>query len=847
MLKAAWRGLIARRARLLLSVFAIVLGVAFVAGSLIFTQTLSQAFAGVESSSVGDVIVRPAGTTMNERSVPAELQATVASVPGVKQVDGQVLNFSTYVLDKAGRPFGLQGAPGLATNFHTGSAAGGMPGLQIVSGRAPTAAREIGLDPTTARTGGYRLGDDVVVVTSTPTPTMVATLVGFIRYGGGVGPGASLVTFDTAAAQKLFVPGGHGFQRLWVVAQPGVPPATVRDRIAARLPAGYEAVTGVQVAQTESGSVRRALAFVTVLLLIFAGVALLAGGFLIMNTFSMLVAQRSRELALWRALGASRRQVTGSVLLEALVLGITGSLLGLASGIALAAGIKKGFGRIGLDLSATRLVVDARPAAAAVAVGVVVTVLAAYLPARRSAALPPVRAMRDDVALSEPAIRRRTAGGIVLLLVSAVLLSGPARARLPHPDAALAAGLATTMLGTLLLAPALCRGFIGVFAVVARPLSGGAARLAEQNAIRQPRRTAATAGSLIIGLTLIAFMTVIAASATASVDRAVPTGSSHAFVVAAPYGAAFSATYADRMQQVDGVAAVTRIRQAAVSVTTTAGSSSPVTMVGTDPQSFADVFDLQFVAGSRAQWTGDSLIVSDRVAGARGIRAGDTVEVGFAGGQFRQRVAGIFRAQPAVVVDYLQTLSGMNAIGVGRQDRLVYVTATPAADTGRVRAGLQRVVASAPMVAVQDQAQYAAQQRKPIDQLLRVVYALLGLTLIIALLGILNTLALAVVERHREIGLLRAIAMTRPQVRAMIRVESLLIAVLASLLGIAVGTLLAVAVQRALADRGISVLSVPWSQLAGCAILAVVIGVLAAWWPARQAARIDVLAAINAP
>lgn len=847
MLTAAWRSLFARKGRLVLSAFAIVLGVAFVSGSLIFTDTLARAFSAVQSGTISDVVVRATGTRSGQGQVSGELISRIRQVPGVATVEGQVLRSGVYVLDKAGHPLGAANVPGYATNFHTAAAAGGLPGLSLLSGRAPAGDGEIAIDPRAAAAGGYHLGDTVTVVTTGDPPVLTKTLVGLVDYGAGGMPGATLATFDTATAQQLFTQGTDQFQQLWVVAARGVTPAVVRDRIDAVLPAGAQAITGDDAAVQDGGAVRGALRFITAFLLVFAAVALLAGSFLVVNTFAMLVTQRSRELALLRALGASRRQLTGSVLLEALVIGVLGSALGLGGGYLLARGIKAVFRRIGFDLSATELVVQGRSLALAAAMGVVVTLAAAYLPARRAGRMAPVAAMADDAGGSERRLWPRAITGAALLAAAVVLLLPVVRNRLPSAAAALAVGFLGVLLAVIVLGPLLVRPLSAAITAGSRRIWGAVATLAGQNAGRNPRRTAVTATSLMVGMALVSMMSVFAASARASVEKVIADNFRGDYVVSTAYGGPFSHVYADRIERVDGVAAVARLRQGAATIHTADGATGPTTLGATDPGPFVSMVAVTAVSGALQRWSDGTVVVSADFAEQHHLRAGDRVTVGFVGRSYPMTVAAVFAHNPAILVDVITTTATFTRMGGGDQDRFVYVDRADGADPAAVRARIQQVLGPAGVISVKDQAQFAQEQRQPIDQLLRVIYALLGLTIVIAVLGIVNTLALSVVERTHEIGLLRAVAMTRPQVRRMIQLEALAISLLGALVGVLVGVLLGWVLQNSQAQQGVTVLVVPWPRLAIAVLLAAVVGVLAAWWPARRAARTDVLAAIATP
>jgi putative ABC transport system permease protein len=845
MLRATWKSLLARKLRLLMSAFAIVLGVAFVAGSLVFTDTLSRAFTNIVAGSVGDVVVRPVGAvnqdnTQSSKTLPASLVADLRKVQGAARADGIVSSSAVFVIDKHSKVVGGQGAPGLGVNFGDAPAGHGLAGLSTIQGRAPARAGEITLDPQTADRAGYQIGDVVPLVTSGAQPSVRATMVGVVKFGGGGIVGATLTTFDTRTAQQLFEGGRDVYNNIWVTAQDGVSQAQLRDRVQAALPSGVEALTGDKAADEAASDIDKALSFISTFLLVFAGVSLVVGSFLIINTFSILVAQRSRELALFRALGASRRQVGRSVLLEALVVGFVGSTVGLGLGFALALGIKALFALIGLDLSGSPLIFEPRTAVAAYLVGMLVTAFAAYLPARRASRIAPVEALRDDIAMPEASIRRRTVVGTAMAAAGAAAMGVGLFTDVPSAIAYIGGGILLVVLGVALASPVVGRPVIALVGLVYRRLFGTVGLLAQQNAVRNPRRTAATASALMIGLTLVSMMAVFGQSAKASVDKTIGESFSADYVVSNAVGVPFSPTIVDQIATVPGVGAVARFRYATATV---GGESTQVG--GIEPAAFSQALKVTLDSGRVSDLSGQTLLVERKLAQALGLKVGSAVRMSIAGQQGSYRVVGIFKALPGIFSQYLTSLDAITAAGVVPADNSAYVVRSPGADPAKVRAGIDAVIADLPTVTLKDQGEFAAEQRAPIDQLLLLIYALLGLAVVIAVLGIVNTLALSVLERTRELGLLRAVGLSRRQLRTMVRLESTVISLLGAVLGVVLGLVFGVALQRSQADSGIGVLSVPVGQLVVFVVLAALIGVLAAVWPARRAARLDVLRAIT--
>ena len=848
MIRAALRSLLARKVRLLMSTFAIVLGVAFVAGTLMFSDMLNRSFTALFDATVGDVVVEPEGAQtadgfLSTNTVPAEVVDRLAGLPGAARADGQVEADGVYVVGTDGKLVGGFGPPGLGGSWNDAPAAGGLEGLAILEGEAPRGDDEVVLDEQTAEKSGYDLGDRVEITTGGDTSTLDPVLVGIAGFPeGGSLSGATLALFDTRTAQQLFLDGADAYTEVWVTARDGVSQQELAEQAAEVLPAGIHAVTGEDAADEAASDLLEAVSFLTTFLLIFAGIALVVGSFLIVNTFSILVAQRSRELALLRALGASRGQVVRSVLLEALILGVVGATLGLGLGVLLARGIAAVVGSFGLDLSGQGLVLAPRTVLAAYAVGVVVTVVAAYFPARRTGRIAPVQALRDDVALPETSLRRRFGFGLGLVAVGALaMLAGlgvlDAVVDVPRAGWVLGAGVLAVLLGVSAASPVLGRPLLDLARAGLARVFGFVGVLSGQNALRNPRRTTATASALMIGLTLACTMAIIGSSAKASVDQAIEESFVGDFVVSSLFGAPFSPDVAEEVGEVPGVRRVVRERFGAG-----LRDGSQVALAATDRDEI-DSLELVVSSGEPSLRAG-SVLVQESWADDEGVGVGDELDLQVPTGAVTWRVAGIFEDNPVVFAPVLTSVEDLVAAGFQDRDNALIAFGAPGADLAELQARLDAVVADQPAVTVKDQAEFAAEQREPIDNLVLTIFALLGLALVIAVLGIVNTLALSVIERTREIGLLRAIGLSRAQLRRMITLESVVISLLGAVLGVVLGVIFGVALMRALRDQGLEVISVPFGQLALFLALAIVVGVLAAVLPARRAARLDVLTAI---
>ncbi len=842
MLRAALKSLLGRKVRLLMSTFAIVLGVAFVVGSLVFSDTLNRSFTALFASTVGDVVVRPEGTaasdgTPSTRTVPARVLEDLRTVPGAARVDGNVNAVGVFVIGKNGKVVGGFGPPAIGANWSDAPAGHGLEGLSITAGREPRGPDEVVLDARTAEKADYHIGERIHVVTSSTQALLKPRLVGVADFThGGSLNGATLSIFDTRTAQRLFLEGRDAYTDLWVTADAGVSQSELRDRVAARLPPADEAVTGDKAADEAASELIKAVSFLTTFLLIFAGIALVVGAFLIVNTFSILVAQRSRELALLRALGASKRQVTWSVLLEAFVLGVLGSTLGLGLGVVLAMGIRSFFSRFGLDLSGQSLIFEPRTVLAAYGVGVVVTMAAAWLPARRTTRIAPVQALRDDVAMPESSLRRRLLLGVVLIVAGAAALGAGLFADVPHTGWFVGAGVLGVLLGVSSASPVISRPLLLLARAAYARLFGSVGNLAGQNSLRNPRRTTATASALMIGLTLACTMAIVGDSAKASVDRSIEKNFVGDFVVSNVFGGPFSPSIAGRMARVDGVTQVIRERYA---FATRDGDRQPIG--ATDPKGLAGL-NLTMVDGERSALVDGTVLVADSWASDQDLGVGDEVTFSMPTGTRSYPIGGTYADNPLVWFPVLTTLPTLRDAGFPAADNALVIMA----DHGSpgVQRRLEAVVKDLPVVTVKNEAEFAEEQRGPIDQLVLMIFALLGLALVIAVLGIVNTLALSVIERTREVGLLRAIGLSRVQLRRMITLESIVIAVLGALLGVALGIGFGIALMYAVRDQGLEVIRIPWDQLGVFLGLSLVIGVLAAVFPARRAARLDVLRAI---
>ena len=844
MWRVTWRNLVARKVRLALSAFAIVLGVAFVAGSFIFTDAMGGAFSGIIKGSTADVEIAPTGATdfdsvQDSRTIPARVVTELRALPEAESVHAWNQLLTLYVIGKDGKLVGGNGPPGLGFSDVQTRAVTGEQIIRYTDGEPPEGTSQIALDVDTAEKGGYQVGDQVTLVTPGDPPTITATLTGLVEFGEGGLAGATLTIFDPTSMQELFFEGRDVYSGISLNAAEGVSQEELRDAAAPLLPEGVTARTGDVVIDTGEEGLAEILGFLNTFLLVFAAVAMVVGTFLIINTFSILVAQRSRELALLRAMGASRRQVNRSVLAEAFAVGLIGSTVGIGVGYLLALALRALFGTIGLDISQSEFTIGIRTVVVSYAVGVLVTMVAAYLPARRASHIAPVAAMRDDVALPETSLHRRMLVGTAMVVVGVGLMVLGFADEGGRGLSLIGGGMLLILVGVSLMSPVLGRPLVHALGAVYRKLFGTVGLLAAQNSLRNPRRTAATASALMIGLALVALMSVLGRSATASTDQAVEETLTSQFVVSNVVGAPFSTSIAEQIREVDGIKTVAQFRQAFPEV-----NGSQAFVGAADPSQLAEALQFPMVAGALAVLEPGTVLVDSTTAESQGFEVGDTIAMKFQGGTVDLEVVGVYGNPGAVPANYLVTPDTLEKGGLDPLDSMLFITKEDAADTADIRVAVDEITSELPTVTLKDPSEFAEEQKEQINFFLYIIYALLGLAVIIAVLGIVNTLALSVIERTREIGLLRAVGLSRRQLRLMVRLESVIVAILGAVLGVVMGVVFGVALQRAIADQGIDVLSIPWLQLAVFVVLAAVVGVLAAVLPARRAARLDVLKAI---
>jgi putative ABC transport system permease protein len=888
-LRVTLKNLFARKFRLVLTSLAVVLGVAFMAGTFVLTDTIGKVFdelfADVNRGVDVAVRSRPAfdekaggpGSQEVREPVPESLLSTVRDVDGVAAAEGGVGGYALVAkLGTEGKPEDAvqpTGAPtiGVAwgSNRRLNQAFGGDGKPEV--GHRPRAPGQVAIDESTAEEAGIsaravracvernRCADARAQIVFLQHPPEAFDVVAIFRFGTvGNLAGATLAAFDTATAQDVMNRVGE-FDEIRIAAGAGVSQTAlerrVRDAVRA-LPDGrsYEVLTGEELAQDTSDEIRENLSFFNTFLLVFALIALFVGAFIIYNTFSIVVAQRARELGLLRALGASGPQVTTSVALEALAVGLLSSILGLGLGILVAIGLEGAMRAIGFDLPSRAPVIATRTIVVSLVVGTLVTLVSALAPARRAARVAPMAALRTDASLPSSGGRRFTIGGIFAVAGIVLVVLGLADSADWFPGgvaAAVGVGAALVFVGVAMLSPIIAVPVGDALGWLPARLRGMSGRLARENATRNPRRTASTAAALMIGIAIVAVVAIFGSSVKATLRDVLASDLKAEFSLQSEGGFVPLSPEAAQAVRDDPAlrgAAVTEWRFGEFELD---GSTEGVLGVNIN---LDRTLDIDPDAGAIADWRReggvlvyqnayDDLPASARRAGELTVRFPDTPR----GETTTVPIAGVFQ-ENAVTAPYDYVLAmpdyERHYASVDLGDFFVSVKLPPGMSIADGRRELERVLEPFPSVNVQDQEEFRETQESQIDQFLNLVYVLLALAVVIALIGIANALALSIFERTHELGLLRAVGMTRRQLRGMVRYEAVIIAVFGTLLGLVLGVAFGIAMVQALSSEGI-ILGIPVDQLVVFVILAGLAGLLAGVWPARRAAHLDVLDAIS--
>ncbi len=854
MLALVLRGFMQRKLRVLLTGIAIALGVGLMAGTYILTDTINNSFAGIfKTANEGkDVVVTPTQTLGRETRAQVSpitegTLAQVRAVPGVALAAGGIFTPATFL-----NLHGKRLTTGAAPAFVASQGPPRFESFSPISGRFPANATEVALDQATAQRANLKVGDRMRIAGSAIARTY--TIVGIVKFAGSQSfGGAGTAVLTLSEAQRVVGEQGQ-YDQIDVAAQPGLTPEQLRDRIRAVLPRTVEVRTGAQQAAKLSSDLESNLGFLRTFLLIFAYVSLVVGAFIIFNTFSITVAQRTREFALLRTLGASRRQILRSVVFEGLLLGVGGSLLGLLGGILLAPALDQLFKAFGADLPDSGTVLETRTIVVSLLVGTTVTLLAGLMPALRATRVPPIAAMREGVEIPprKPLTHGRYAVPILLALVVVRLVVS-----ILQGDGI--GGIAiVVLLGLLLMfvrlrqrargrryrvVPALARA-IGVL-VSWRGITG---RLARENAMRQPGRTMVTAAALTVGLALVTFVAVLADGTKASINKAVGRSFAGDLIVEnsqAGTEQGIPALVAPAVRTVPGVASVTPI---AFSVGRLRGSSSNSSITAIDPKTFGQVYRIEWKQGSDATLAtlgNTGAILTKGYANSHHLRVGQGILVLTPTGQQVPLIVRGIATDDARLLGNITISLPLARVAFGQRDDAVdFVSYAPGASNAQVQPAVDRLLAARfPQARSRTAAQFTADQANQVNTLLTLIYVLLALSVIVSLFGIVNTLILSIYERTHELGMMRAIGTSRRQIRQMIRYESIITALIGGVLGLAIGVLGGVIAALALSSSGF-VLSIPFGTLVVLLLVAALAGVIAAQAPARRASKLDLLQAL---
>ena len=846
MLRLALKSTLAKKFRLISTALAVALGVAFLTGTLVFTDTIKRTFddlfANIYDST--DTYVRSSSSIELEFGmgevrgrIPESVLATVRDVEGVADAQGYVDGFA-QIVDADGDAIGNpgQGPPTFAMSYLSGE----LSPWQLTAGSRAPGPGELLVDKGTADKGGLEIGSNVTVLTQTGPHEFL--LVGTARFGSVDSPGgATVAILDLRTAQDALLGHSGELSAVVVAAVDGVSERELTTRVTSVLPKGVEALTGTQITEETQDAIEQGLSFFNTFLLVFAAVGLVVACFTIYNTFQIIVTQRSREMALLRAVGATRKQVLLAQLLEAVFIGVLASVLGLVAGVFVARLLQTMLEAFGIDIPAGNAVLKTRTAVVALVVGTVVTVVSAVFPSLRASRVPPIAALRDVVVggIDHPGRRLINGGAFTCLGVAAMVigLSGSGLAWV-------GAGALAILVGVFVLGPLVARPAIRVLGAPLKGLSGITGSLARENARRNPKRTARTGGALMVGVALVAAITVLAASLKDWIGDVVEeqfTGDLVVSTDASAFGG-IGVQLASELNRLPEVDTATGIRVGVAKVRQIDERNEGY--VAIDPATAGRVFDVGMIEGSIEGLTPDGVFLDDDEADARHIGVGDPLDFTFVNGTTHTlTVEGIYTEQdlagPFVISHALHERSGADQFDVS-----VYIAKADGVSAAEAEAAVGRVSAAYPNATVRTRSEYVDDQAAQIDQLVNLVYGLLGLAVLIALFSIANSMGLSIYERTRELGLLRAVGMTRHQLRTTVRWESVLVSLLGAGLGALVGIFFGWSISVAIRGSGLSTFTVPVVSLAVIVVLAVLGGVIAATRPASRAARLDILRAI---
>lgn len=842
MLKLAWKGVLAHKLRLGLTAIAIVLGVAFVSGTLVFTDTLDRAFSNLfdEINATVDLYVRGETEFSNEVvPIPAEILDDVKAVPGIGNAAGTVQGFAQFI-DADGDPVGGQ-APTFGFSWVPG--AEDLSVLTIKEGRPPAAPSEVMMDAGTAAMNDFTIGQEVDVILVTGTERF--EIVGFAGFGEEDNIlGATLAIFDEPTAFRVFDSPGE-YASISAVGDGSVAVETLVDRVDDVLPDGFEAVSAETQGEDDQAEFQEAIGFLNTALLVFAGIAVLVGGFIIYNTFSIIIAQRMKEMALLRAVGATNRQVTRMVVVEAILVGLVASAIGVIAGVGLTWLIRSGFDAAGVGFPQGPLTIRPNTVIVGMIVGLTVTLFSAIVPARQAARIPPVAAISEATIGGPRSLRTRAIAASVLTIIGAIVLFLGLFVASSNVLQLVGLGAVIVFFGIAGLSPLIARRTARLIGAPLPAMYGVTGTLSRENSVRRPRRTAATASALMIGVAVVSVVAILASSIKQSITEQITQNfgtvdfqiQSSAF--ADPSLVGVSPAVSAELATLPEVAVVSPMRFGLWKNE----DDSERQLISVDPATLESVFVAEVQAGRVADLASGGVMLQADTAEDLEVAVGDTVTMQFPlTGTEQVPVVATFTGEGLSA--YLISNDSFAERFSQKLDFMVFVNLAEGVPQDQGRAAVEAVLEPYPNVELSNQAEFIENQKAQIDILLTVINALLLLAILIALLGIANTLALSIFERKRELGLLRAVGMTRRQVRRMIRWEAVITALYGALLGLVLGIVLGWAVVSALSDEGLS-FGFPYQLLITYVIAAAIGGVVASIWPSFRGARTNVLEAIS--
>jgi putative ABC transport system permease protein len=856
-IRVALRGLLGRKLRATLTALAIILGVAMMSGTYVLTDTIDKAFSTIfdESYAGTDVVVSGKGADISFQGLEAEAppvdQALVDEVRGLSNVEaaagGVADETNTKIIGSDGKAINTQGAPSLGFGIETGPEVDRFNPLNLVDGTWGTGDGQVVIDAGTADREGYEVGDTIQIATIQPKQDFEVT--GIAKFGDVDSLGtATFAVFDLATAQRLLDREGQ-VDSISVAGVEGTTPEQLIDEIQPILPADAHVRSAQAEAEDDKEDVSEFTSFIRYFLLAFAGIALFVGAFVIFNTLSITVAQRTREFATMRTVGASRRQILWSVIVEALTIGIVASIIGLFVGFGLAVGLNELFKALDLELPTANMVFATRTIVVSLLVGTIIALVAGLFPAIRATRVPPIAAVREGFTLPPGRFHRFTPYIALAVLGLALLLLGYSMFRDDLDTAtrllSIAGGVLLLFTGVAMISSQLVRPLAYVVGWPARKLGGSAGKLASGNSARNPGRTAATAAALMIGIALVTFVAVLANGMKASNREAIEEQVSADYVITAQDGfTPFVAAAGDAARDSDDAEVVSNVRSDLGKV----GDASTY-VTGIDPMTILETYTFDWKEGDdnlvRNLGPNDA-IVDAKFAEDHDIAVGDTITILTPSGQsVDRRVRGLYEPPPfyPLLGGVSVTIQTFDSYYERPRNQFTFVNVAGDPNDGTTQS-LEAAVATFPDAKVQTREAWIDQQDEDFNQFLTMLYVLLALSVIVSIFGMVNTLVLSVFERTRELGMLRAVGMTRRQARSMVRHESVITALIGAALGLPLGIFLAALVTRALQEFDVR-FSIPWGQLVVFAVIAVIVGIVAAIMPARRAAKLNVLRALQ--